>query len=340
MQGNFSAVKPKIFITYPINFSEIEPLIKSDRFDVTVSKKHRVLTYAELTESVAGYDAIVTQLSDRVDGKLMDKAGDSLKLIANYAVGFDNIDIREATTRKIMVTNTPDASSTAVAEHAMALMLACAKNLSRADDFVRSGKYKGWDPKQMLGVQLSGKKLGIIGCGKIGTLFALNCYHGLGMKIIYHDICKNYELERSTHAYQTSLNGLLNSADVVSLHVPLLPTTKHMINKTTLALMKPSAILINTARGPVIDEKQLVIALKSNKIMTAGLDVYEDDPKLTVGLADLENTVLTPHSASATLEARGQMATITVDNIEAFFDGFVPQALINNELRYLFEEEK
>lgn len=332
-------MKPKIYVTYPIDFPEFDALVRSDRFEVTVSKKSRVLTYAELMESVDGYDALVTQLSDKVDSKVMDKTGKQLKLIANYAVGFDNIDVEQATSRKVAVTNTPDASSTAVAEHAMALMLACAKRLIEADDCVRNGKYKGWDPKQMIGVELSGKKLGIIGCGKIGSLFASNCYHGLGMKILYHDICKNYDLERSTHAYQTSLSNLLESSDVVSLHVPLLPTTKHIINSRTIALMKPSAILINTARGPIVDEKALVKALKEHKIMAAGLDVYEDDPKLASGLSGLQNVVLTPHSASATLEARGRMAKMVVENVESFFSGKVPPALVNHELRHIIEEE-
>ncbi len=332
-------MKPKIYVTYPIDFPEFDAIVRSDRFEVTVSKKSRVLTYAELMESVDGYDALVTQLSDKVDSKVMDKTGKQLKLIANYAVGFDNVDVEEATSRKVAVTNTPDASSTAVAEHAMALMLACAKRLIEADDCVRNGKYKGWDPKQMIGVELSGKKLGIIGCGKIGSLFASNCYHGLGMKILYHDICKNYDLERSTHAYQTSLSNLLESSDVVSLHVPLLPTTKHIINSRTIALMKPSAILINTARGPIVDEKALVKALKEHKIMAAGLDVYEDDPKLASGLSGLQNVVLTPHSASATLEARGRMAKMVVENIESFFSGKVPPALVNQEIRHIIEEE-
>ena len=340
MQSDHGSVKPKIFVTYPIDFPEMDALYKSEKFDVVVSKKPRVLTHAELLESVTGYDALVTQLSDIIDASVMDKAGDKLRLIANYAVGFDNVAVLDATKRKIAVTNTPDASSTAVAEHAMALMLACAKNLSQADDFVRRGKYKGWDPQQMIGVELSGKKLGIIGCGKIGSLFALNCYHGLGMKILYHDVCKNYELERTAHAYQVSLNSLLRSTDVVSLHVPLLPTTKHLMNARTLALMKPSAILINTSRGPVVDEKALTLALKGKKIMAAGLDVYENDPELAPGLKDLENTVLTPHSASATLEARGRMAQMLVENVTEFFSGKVPPSLVNQEIRHIIEEEK
>lgn len=333
-------MKPKIFVTFPIDLPEMDALYKSDKFNVTVSKRTKVLTHPQLMEFVEGADALVTQLSDMVDGAIMDKAGSNLKLIANYAVGYDNISLKEATARKVAVTNTPDASSTAVAEHAMALMLACAKKLIEADSFVRSGKYKGWDPRQMMGIELSGKKLGIIGCGKIGTLFASNCYHGLGMKILYHDISKNYELERSTHAYQMSLNSLLQSADVVSLHVPLLPSTEHLINARTLASMKPSAILVNTSRGPVIDEKALVTALRNKTILGAGLDVFENDPELASGLKDIENVVLTPHSASATLEARGRMANMLIENINAFFTAEVPPGLVNQELRHIIEEEK
>lgn len=332
-------MKPKIAMTRPIHRDWIKPLF-AGKYSLVINREDRVLSQSEMEDIVKGADVILSLLTDKIDSAVMDAAGKQLVLITNYAVGFDNIDIEAATTREIAVTNTPDASTQAVAEHTMALMLAAAKKLVEADKYTRAGKFKFWDPELLTGEELSGKTLGIVGCGRIGNLVATNCYHGLGMKIVYHDIAKNYDLERATHAYQVSLNRLLEISDVVSLHVPLLPSTHHMISTPEFSLMKESAILINTARGPIVDEKALVKALKNKKIYAAGLDVYENESKISPTLKTLDNVVLTPHTASSTEPARQKMGEMVVQNIEAVLDGKLPPGLVNTELKSKFEEGK
>ncbi len=331
-------MKPIIAITRPIN-EFIKPLIESDKYDIRVFKENRPPQKNELIKLVEGVDVIISLLTDKIDGDVINAAGTNLKLVANYAVGFDNIDIKTATNKGIAVTNTPDASSQAVAEHTMALILATAKRIVESDEYFRSGKFKFWDPKLFLGVQLGGKTLGIIGCGRIGNLVAQYCYHGLGMKILYNDICKNHDLERLTHAYQTSLVKLLEMSDIISLHVPLLPSTRHMIGKEEFAKMKKNAILINTARGAIVDEKALISALKNKIIFGAGIDVVEDESKLNPKFKSLENIIITPHIASATTEARAEMGKMVVQNVEAVLENKVPLGLVNIELRSIFQEE-
>lgn len=331
-------MKPIIAITRPIN-EFINPLIESDKYDIRIFKENRPPRKGELTKIVEGTDVIISLLTDNIDSDVMNAAGTNLKLVANYAVGFDNIDLKTATNKGIAVTNTPDASSQAVAEHTMALILAAAKRIVESDEYFRAGKYKFWDPKLFLGVQLGGKTLGIVGCGRIGNLVAQYCYHGLGMKILYNDICKNHDLERLTHAYQTSLKKLLEMSDVISLHVPLLPSTRHMIGKQEFAKMKKSAIFINTARGAIVDEKALIDILKDKKIFAAGIDVVEDESKLNPELKKLDNIIITPHIASATTEARMEMGKMVIQNIEAVLNNKVPPGLVNIEIRSKFQEE-
>lgn len=331
-------MKPKIAVTRPIPRQWIKPLL-SDKYTVIMNKENRVLTQSELESLVKGANVILSLLTDQINEGVMKAAGQQLVLIANYAVGYDNIDIQSATNREIAVTNTPDASTQAVAEHTMALILAAAKKIVEADGFVRAGKYKFWEPQLLMGQELGGKTLGIVGCGRIGNLVAINCYHGLGMKIVYHDINKNYELERATHAYQVSLSRLLEISDIVSLHVPLLPSTHHMISTPEFARMKETAILINTARGPIVDERALIKALKNKKLFAAGLDVFENESKVSPTLKKLYNVILTPHIASSTLPARKKMGEMVVKNIEAVLDNKLPPGLVNTELKSNFEEE-
>lgn len=282
----------------------------------------------QLLKRVRGVDVIISKLTETIDAEVMDAAGPQLKLIANYAVGFDNIDLAEAKRRNIAISNAthPDASE-AVAEHAIALIFALAHRVVETDAFTRSGKYKGWGAMMFLGHDVVGKTLGIIGGGAIGSMLARRMHDGFGVKIIYTDIRRNPDLEKKYGAKFRTQTQLLNEADFVSLHVPLLPSTRHLIGSKELKAMKKSAYLINTARGPVVDEKALVKALMRGDIAGAGLDVYECeplidcDPKDTYELRKLPNVVLTPHTASATIEARQAMSRVVGENILAFLDG-------------------
>lgn len=270
------------------------------------------------------YDAVLTLLTDQVDAAFLDAAPQA-KIIANYAVGFNNIDLAEAKKRGVTVTNTPGASSEAVAEHAVGLMLALCNRIAEGDRFVRKGKYRGWLPMGFLGSDLRGSTIGLVGVGGIGSVVARIATKGFGAQVIYHDVNQNAQVEADYGATRAaSLEELLRRADIVSLHVPLLPSTHHLIDAARLKLMKKSAFLINTARGPVVDEAALVDALAAKTIAGAALDVFEFEPKLSRGLASLDNVVLTPHIASARPEARDDMSRVAAQGIIDFFEGKVP----------------
>ena len=325
-------MKQKIAICRPIPEHGIKMLERHPSFEVVMNKTSKVLGRGQLKELVKDASAIIALLTDRIDDEIMQAAGPNLKIIANYTVGYDNVDIEAACKRKIMVSNTANSSNRAVAEHAIALMLAASRRLVEADEYMRKGKYRQWDPELFISPGLFGQTLGIIGTGRIGSEVAHSCYHGLGMKIQYFDLQKNEDLERTTHAYHVSLDHLLQTSDFVSLHVPLLPSTKHMINAAKLKLMKPTAVLINTARGPVVDEKALVEALKRNTIMAAGLDVFEDETKVNKSLIKLPNVIMTPHIASATRDTRDTMSTMAAENVIAALAGSRPPCLVNVEV--------
>ena len=299
-------------------------------YSVDMNPKDSLPTQKELIKALKKkpYDAVLSLLTDKIDAKVFD-AAPMVKMYANYATGFDNIDVVEAAKRGLVVTNAPsDIASEAVAEHAIALMLALAARIVEANLFVRAGKYKGWDPMLFIGNDILGKTLALIGVGRIGGRVAYYA-KGLGFKIIYHDVARNEKIEQETGAvYYESIDELLKIADVVSLHTPLLDSTRHLINEERLKLMKPTGFLVNTSRGPVIDEKALVKALKDKTIAGAGLDVFEFEPKITSGLIKLTNTILTPHIASASVEARDEMATIAAQNIIDFFEGRTPKNII------------
>ncbi|MBI5621543.1 D-glycerate dehydrogenase [Candidatus Falkowbacteria bacterium] len=319
--------KRKVFVTRSIPEAGLALLRQQKNVRLIVSPHDRVLTRAELLRGVKGADAILCLLTDKIDGAVMDSAGPQLKGIANYAVGFDNIDLAAAKKRGIWVSNTPGASTNAVAEHAVALLLALMHRLPEADRFVRAGKYKGWAPMLLTGSELPGRTLGIVGVGRIGSALAHRLADGFGLRVVYSDVIRNIQLEKQFKAKRLSLRQLLRQADVVSLHVPLLPSTRHLIGAKELKLMKPTAYLINTSRGPVVDEKALVTALRHQTIAGAGLDVYEFEPKLAPGLAKLNNVILTPHIASATLEARTAMAIMAAKNIIHIIAGKRPPHL-------------
>jgi len=318
-----------IYVTRKIPEKGIALLTEAGH-EVTVSEKDGVLTKEELITALQGrpYDAILCLLTDKIDGDVMDAT--DAKIFANYAVGYDNIDLNAAKERGVTVTNTPGVLTETVAEYAFSLMLAVAKRIPEADRFTRAGKYEGWAPELLLGSDLKGKTLGILGAGRIGFGVAEKAYRGLGMRIIYNDIKQNEFFDKDLNAtYKEDIDELFAGADVISVHVPLLPATTHLVNGVRLAMMKKTAYLINTSRGPVVDEKALVEALKTNQIAGVGLDVYEDEPVLAEGLQDLENVTLTPHIASASVETRGKMSEIAAQNIIAFLTGDTPENVVS-----------
>lgn len=321
----------KIFITRQIPDRGIN-LLKEKGYKIIVSPHDRVLSKEELIDYLKKdrYDALLCLLTDKIDAEVLEAAKESgVKIIANYAVGFDNVDVKVAGEWGIMVTNTPGVLTDTVAEHTFALMLAISHRIAEADRFTRAGKYKGWEPMLLLGADVSKKIIGIVGLGRIGSRVAHHAAKGFDAKIIYHDIKQNEDFEREFGAeYKGKLDDLLKEADFVSLHVPLLESTRHLMNAERLKIMKPTAYLINTSRGPVIDEQALVEALENGIIRGAALDVYENEPELVSGLAELENVILTPHIASATEETRQAMSVLAAENIIAALEGKTPLNMV------------
>lgn len=298
-------------------------MLREKGFEVDISPENRPLTKSELIDALKKkpYDAVLSLLTDTIDGEVMD-AVPSAKIFANYAVGYNNMNIEDANARGVTLTNTPGGLTDTVAEHTIALLLALSCRIVEGDRCIREGRYNGWDPMLLLGTDLRGKTLGILGTGHIGSRVVQIASLGLGMKVAYYDVKRNEELEKAYGAtYYATPEELLPVADVVSLHVPLLDSTRHMINADRLKLMKKTAYLVNTARGPVIDEVSLVEALKSGTIRGAGLDVFENEPSLAPGLAELPSVVLTPHIASATESTRDEMSEMAARNIIEFLEG-------------------
>jgi lactate dehydrogenase-like 2-hydroxyacid dehydrogenase len=320
---------PTIYVTRLIPENGLA-MLRAKGFTLDVSEKDGVLSKEELLNALKAkpYDGVLCLLTDTINGETFD-AVPSAKIFANYAVGFNNIDVPEAKKRGIAITNTPGALTNTVAEHAMALILACTTRTAEGDRFVRAGKYEGWGPMMLLGMDLAGKTLGVLGAGRIGSRLAYHAKHGFDMNVIYYDVKQNLDFEKETGArFCATVDEVLKDADVVSIHVPLLDSTKHLINAERLAMMKPTAYVINTSRGPVIDEAALVAALKAGTIAGAGLDVYENEPALAAGLAECENAVLTPHTASASVPTREGMAKLAAENLIAFFEGKTPANLV------------
>ncbi|MDO8474322.1 MAG: D-glycerate dehydrogenase [bacterium] len=272
-----------------------------------------VLKFGSLKKA-KGAHALLCLLTDTIDAKVMNAIGPQLKIISNMAAGLDNIDIHEAVKRGITFTNTPGVLTEAVAEHTVALLLAVSRRVVEGDQFVREKKYKGWQIDLLLGQELRGKTVGIVGYGRIGSRVAAILEKGFGMKVVYHDEHRN-EIAEKNNAQYVSFRDLLKIADVVSLHVPLLATTLHLVGEKELRMMKRTAYLINTSRGAVVDEKALARVLKGNSIAGAGIDVFEHEPKIDDSLLKAQNVVLTPHIASASHEARIAMAELAAKNI-------------------------
>jgi len=319
----------KVYVTRKIPKPGIE-LLQQHCEAVEVNPDDRSLTHDELLRHVKGVDGVLCLLSDRIDDKVF-AAAKGVKVFANYAVGYDNIDVETATRHGIMVTNTPGVLTDATADLAWALLFAVARKIVVADRYVREGKFQGWGPLLFVGHDITGKTLGVIGAGRIGTAMALKS-KGFQMRVLYTDPNKNQTLEDTVGAQRVDTKTLLQESDFISLHVPLLPETKHLIGRDELRLMKPTAYLINTSRGPVVDERALVQALKEGRIAGAGLDVYEEEPKLAPGLTALDNVVLLPHVGSGTVETRTTMSLMTAENILAGLRGERPPNLVNPEV--------
>jgi len=290
----------------------------------------RVLTREELLREVRDRDGVLPLLTDTIDEEVL-AAANKAKIFANYAVGFNNVDVAAATRRGIMVTNTPGVLTDATADLTWALLMAAARRIPESERFLRAGKFKGWSPTLFLGADLVGRTLGSVGAGRIGTAVAERS-RGFRMRLLYADPVRNETLEKEFGAQRVDLETLLRESDFVSLHVFLDASTRHLIGAPQFKLMKPTAYLINTSRGPVVDEQALVEALKNGEIAGAALDVFENEPELAPGLAELENVVIVPHIASATLWTRARMADIAVDNLLAGLKGERPPNLVNPEV--------
>lgn len=318
---------PKVFVTGIIPDVGIE-LLKHNGFEVDVNKSGIDLNNRELKKALEEYDAIIPFVGDKLDKDTLNSASKNLKVIANYAVGFDNIDLPVAKEKGIIVCNTPGVANESVAEHVFALVFACNKSLIPADRFVREGKYKRWDPNLFLSHQVWGQTIGIIGLGRIGTFVGQIAYGGFRMNVMYFDIKRAEDFELICEARYATVDEILQEADIVTLHVPLTEKTKHMISSDQFKKMKKTAILINTSRGPVVEEGALVEALRQKQIAAAGLDVFEFEPTISKGLLELENVVVTPHVASATYETRDTMSRIAAQNVIDVFSGKEPQGLV------------
>jgi lactate dehydrogenase-like 2-hydroxyacid dehydrogenase len=317
-----------IFVTRKIPEHGLELLRKYH--EIEINPHDRVLTKKEIIQGLKGKDGLLCLLTDNIDEDII-SSNSNLKMIANYAVGYNNIDIKAAIKRKIPVSNTPGVLTDTTAEMAWALLFSAARRITEGDKFTRDGKFAGWGPMLMLGQDITHKTLGVVGAGRIGTAFALKS-KGFNMNVLYYDHQKNKVLEKEVTAKKVELEEVLRKSDFISLHVPLIPQTKHLISEKELKMMKETAILINTSRGPVVDEKALIKALKNGWIFAAGLDVYENEPKIPDDLNKLSNVILQPHSASATFETRSKMAIIAAENMIEGLKGEIPPNCVNPEI--------
>jgi glyoxylate reductase len=321
--------RPKILITGRLPDEVLYTL--KQRFEVEANLEDRPMDRERVLQAMADKEGFVSLVGDSIDIELLDSAP-RLRMIAQMAVGYDNVDLAAATARGIPVSNTPDVLTDATADLTFALILALSRRIVELDGRVRRGEFKFWAPMLFLGRDVTGKTLGIVGFGRIGQAVAQRA-KGFRMRVLYSDPRKIDTVhEQELNAEYVDLGRLLREADFVCVHVSLSQETRHLIGKAELALMKPMAYLINAARGPVVDEKALVEALRSGTIAGAGLDVYENEPALEPGLVELENVVLLPHVGSATLETRIKMASLAAENLCAGLEGRVPPNLLNPEV--------
>jgi glyoxylate reductase len=316
----------KVFITCRLPEDILARL--SMHHEITGHFEDHPIPPERLLAAISDCQGLLCTISDTVDARVMD-AAPQLKVIANYGVGYNNIDVEAAARRGILVTNTPGILTNATADITMALLLAVGRRIVEGDRMVREGKFQFWAPFHFLGCEISGKTLGIIGLGRIGRAVARRAA-GFGMKLLYHNRRRlPPEREAALRVEHTDLESLLSESDFVSLHVPLTDETHHLIGARELSFMQPSAFLINTARGPVVDEKALLDALRRGIIAGAGLDVYENEPELTPGLGERNDVVLLPHVGSATVETRYRMAAMAAENLVAGLAGRIPPNCVN-----------
>ncbi|MBB6215692.1 lactate dehydrogenase-like 2-hydroxyacid dehydrogenase [Anaerosolibacter carboniphilus] len=318
--------KPKVLVTRKIPEEAIQLL--EQYCDVEINPHDREMTRKELLESVRNKDGVLCLLTNTIDEEVFEAAGKQCKIFSNYAVGYNNIDVEGASRRGIAITNTPGVLDDATADLAWALLFAVARRIPEGDQYIRDGRFTAWSPTLLLGRDITGKTLGIIGAGRIGSNFGRKA-KAFDMKILYTGTKPNHSFEAETGATFTDKETLLKASDFISIHVPLSPATKYYIGDREFDMMKNTAILINTSRGPVINEKALVQALKEKKIWGAGLDVFENEPELTPGLTQLDNVVIVPHIGSATVESRLKMGIMAVQNIIQALQGEIPDHCIN-----------
>jgi glyoxylate reductase len=317
-------VPEKVLVTREIPEAGLRPL---EDFDV------RVLSEAppdrdDLLEAASGAEGVLSTVTEKIDGEFMDAAGDGLKVVANLAVGYDNVDVEAANERGVIVTNTPGVLDETTADVAFMLLLAAARRLGEAERVLRVGRWEWWGPKLFMGPDVWGKKLGIIGLGRIGQAVARRA-KGFDMEILYHNRSRKEEAERELGARYLELDELLETADFVTIHTPLTDETQHLIGSAELEKMKPDAVLVNTSRGPVVDEAALADALAEGRIFAAGLDVYEEEPKVHPKLLELENVVLAPHIGSGSIETRNKMAALAAENLAAVLRDEQPKTPVN-----------
>lgn len=304
----------------------------AERFDADVWKGQGAMPRDDLLQRIPGKVGAITLLTEKVDDELLDAAGPGLVIVANYAVGFDNIDVDACTHRGVLATNTPDVLTETTADTAWALMMAAARRIAEGDRFLRSRTPWIWGPEMMLGQDLHGKVLGVVGFGRIGQAVARRG-KGFGMAVRYQDPFRPPpETERELGAEYRELDELLAESDFVSIHVALTPETRHLFDRERFRRMKPTAVLVNTSRGPVIDEGALVEALREGDLFAAGLDVFEKEPEVHPGLLELGNAVVIPHLGSATVETRDAMGFLAVENVAAALEGRRPPTLLNPEV--------
>ena len=321
--------RPKVLSTRPL-FPAARAILDA-HCDVEYWTTPERISRAELLSRAAGKDALVCLLTEKVDDELLTKAP-SLRITSTVSVGFDNIDVIACTRRRVVATNTPGVLDETTADFAWTLMMCVARRVGEGEKLVRSGQWKGWDLDQLCGGDVWGKTLGLVGFGRIGRAVARRAL-GFKMRVIYADAVRApLEAEQELRAEFVDRDTLFATADFISLHVPLLPDTRHLISSATLAKIKPTAYVINTSRGPVVDEAALVAALEAKKIAGAALDVYEREPQVHPGLVGRTDVVLAPHLASASLETRTKMACMAAENVVALFDGRRPANILNPEV--------
>jgi glyoxylate reductase len=313
-------VPEKVLVTREIPEAGLRPL---EAYDLTVLSEAPPAR-DELLEAARGAAGVLSNVTEKMDAEFMDAAGDGLRVIANMAVGYDNVNVEAAQERGIVVTNTPGVLDETTADTAFMLLLAAARRLGESERILRAGEWHWWGPKLFVGVDVWGKTLGIVGMGRIGQAVARRG-RGFGMEIVYHNRSRKEDAERELDARYLELDGLLETADFVSVHTPLTGETRHLIGPGELEKMKPTAVLVNTSRGPVVDEGALADALADGRIFAAGLDVYEEEPRVHPKLLELENAVLAPHIGSGSQETRDRMAVLTAENIVAVLSGEGPK---------------